>query len=421
MTRKYLLLIGLALLTGCSGGGDSSPVPPSASTPAVQPDMLTATPQGLLRGKASGEGQQLIFAHANLQRETVVVSEGHVVYSRPQPIQTQAFFPQSDIWTVHTDGTGDQALINTPNDETIEAVNGPWLIYLKKDSGGNEEQRSVRLDTGAQFHITSPLEFGVDRVQFQNENRIIISGEHEIRSFTTTGTDRINYAFADITDIRGPQLYPAMHDKDHLVFVSTFDTQGSVGNVFSVPLVGGVPIALDDEKAYVFLKGIVGSRVIYHRCESIANPAISIGPCDVVSVQTDGGNKAILASQPANEAVQGFTTDQVIIRRNLSGNDQLIAVPVAGGPEKLLTTLTDSEFVDLVAGDVLIIRRPSGTWSQDLNGKLTKLGTVVGDSGFIAVGNAVCVTKVTAVWCMPLDGSGAQVKIADNGKVVGVL
>jgi len=43
----------------------------------------------------------------------------------------------------------------------------------------------------------------------------------------------------------------------------------------------------------------------------------------------------VLASPPANEAVQGVTTDKVIIRRNLSGNDQLIAVPVAGGAVSL--------------------------------------------------------------------------------------
>ncbi len=98
-----------------------------------------------------------------------------------------------------------------------------------------------------------------------------------------------------------------------------------------------------------------------------------------------------------------------------------MAVPVAGGPEKLLMSMTDNEFVDLIVGDLIIVRRPSGTWSLDLNGTLTKLGTVVGDSGFIAVGNSVCMTKVTAVWCMPLDGAGPQVKIADEGKVVGVL
>ena len=141
----------------------------------------------------------------------------------------------------------------------------------------------------------------------------------------------------------------------------------------------------------------------------------------MVSIDADGTDRVVLASHPANEAVQGVTTDQVIIRRNLSGNDHLIAVPVAGGTERLLLTMTDSEFVDLIVGDLLIVRRPSGTWSLDLNGRLTKLGTVVGDSGFVAVGDAVCVTKVTAVWCMPLDGSGPQVKIADEGKVVGVL
>jgi len=69
--------------------------------------------------------------------------------------------------------------------------------------------------------------------------------------------------------------------------------------------------------------------------------------------------------------------------------------------------------VDLIVGDSIIVRRLSGTWRLDLNGTLTKLGMIIGDSGFIAVGDSLCVTKVTAVWCMPLDGSGPQVKIAE--------
>ena len=161
------------------------------------------------------------------------------------------------------------------------------------------------------------------------------------------------------------------------------------------------------------------ARVVYHRCPFVSGQASS--SCDVASVNIDASAPVALTSDPANEAVQGMVGSQVIIRRNLSGNDQLIAVSVTGGPEKLLMTMTDSEFVQLVVGDLLIVRRPTGTWSLDLNGTLTKLGSVVGDSGFIAVGDAVCVTKVTAVWCMPLDGAGPQVKIADEGRVVGVL
>ena len=44
--------------------------------------MLTATPQGLLRGKASGQGQHLIFAHPNLHREQLFMSQDLVYYPR---------------------------------------------------------------------------------------------------------------------------------------------------------------------------------------------------------------------------------------------------------------------------------------------------------------------------------------------------
>jgi hypothetical protein len=109
------------------------------------------------------------------------------------------------------------------------------------------------------------------------------------------------------------------------------------------------------------------------------------------AVQNDGTNRVVLTSQSANEAVQGVATDQVIIRRNLSGNDQLIAVPVAGGTETFLMTMTNDEFVDLIVGDLIILRRPSGTWILDLHGKLMQLGTVKAD-GFVAVGDAICST-----------------------------
>jgi hypothetical protein len=93
MTRNIIALIGLALLAGCSGGGDSSTTSstssPPPATPTVQPDMLTATPQGLLRGKANGQGQQLIFARPNLHRDAragdVFISGNLVYYPREAP------------------------------------------------------------------------------------------------------------------------------------------------------------------------------------------------------------------------------------------------------------------------------------------------------------------------------------------------
>ena len=412
MTRNIIALIGFALLAGCSGGGGDSAAPGSAPAPLAQPDMLTATPQGILRGKANGQGQHFILAKSNIRLSFVTVSQDHVLYPYA-----------GDIWTVRTDGTGDHAVLNTPDREFIATVNGLWLIYGKdaRTSGGSfvTSYGSINVETGAQF----PFDDG-EGTLFMNQNaaRIIsTTSQRQISSLTVTGSDRLTYAsltpdeqlgggtFLKTVGIVGNVL---IYSKSASLAPSTFYSRTS-----TIPLAGGTPTLLDEERYDTFSAWSVGNRIVYHRMDSF--PAR--GQNDVLSIQKDGSNRVVLTTDPANEAVQGVVGNEVIIRRNLSGNDQLVAVPVTGGQERILMTMTDSEFVQLVVGDLLILRRPTGTWSLDLNGTLTKLGTVVGDSGFIAVGDSVCMTKVTAVWCMPLDGAGPQVKIADEGWVFGVL
>lgn len=417
MTRKIIALIGLALLVGCSGGGgggdssttSSAPSPPP-STPTAQPDMLTATNQGLLRGKANGQGQQLVFSRPNLHEQfNLLVSDGNVVYTRTKP----QF--DDDIWTVRTDGTGDRALLDTPDGESPVAFVGPWVVFQN-----GFEKRSIRLDTRAQFLLHGGP---YSRFTPWNADRLILNTEQELLSLTFSGTDPITHArlseddFGQDIVLANPLIVgdALLYRHDRLNGGDPF-----LFSIYAVPLAGGTPVQFESPQEYTYVAGFIDSRVVYHRCVLDALAGI-VGPCDVVSAQNNGTGKVVLASHPANEAVQGVTTDQVIIRRNLSGNDQLLAVPVVGGAERLLMTMTDNEFVDLIVGDLIIVRRPSGTWSLDLNGKLTKLGTVAGDSGFIAVGNAVCLNKGTAVWCMPLDGTGEAVKIADTGTVVGVL
>jgi hypothetical protein len=383
--------------------------------------MLTATNQGLLRGKANGQGQQLIFARANLHQQfNLLVSDGNVFYTRTKP----QF--DDDIWTVRTDGTGDHALINTNDDENIQDVRGPWLIYSKgiltpvTGVGGNFEQEvwSQRLDNGAR-HLLYEEEWALQAL-FYKADRVMFVTEYEVFDNTVTGTGTTYYASSLNGDHTG--AIRGMRITDRAVIYGYWDQLEDVdrhfSRLFATRLDGGTTVRLDTDESYTNLAATIGNRVVYHHCPSPTSPTSG---CDVVSIEDDGTDRVVLASHPANEVVQGVTTNQVIIRRNLAGNDQLVAGPVAGGPEKLLMSMTDNEFVDLIVGDLIIVRRPSGTWSLDLNGTLAKLGTVVGDSGFIAVGNSVCMTKVTAVWCMPLDGAGPQVMIANNGKVVGVL
>ena len=401
MTRNIIALIGLVLLAGCSGGGGdpstTSSAPPPA-TPTAQPDMLTATNQGLLRGKANGQGQQLIISRTNFRVATV--SDGHVIYVRPK----SEF--DDDIWAVKLDGTGDRALVNTQEDEGIRDVKGPWLLY----SNRNQQIWSVRLDTGAQFLIHDNEGLGTT-AQFYGTDRVMMGMDHELFSNTVTGGNRLSYIFKRDGDT---MLY-VMHTTEHALIYGREvigETNPETLKLFTVPLAGGASTMLDDTQLRTHFGAAIGERIVYHRC----TPAFA---CDVVSIDSDGTDRVALTSHPAHEIVQGVTTDQVIIRRNLAGNDHLIAVPVTGGAERLLMTMTDSEFVDLIIGDLLIVRRSSGTWSLDLSGTLNQLDSRAGLDGFVAVGNAICSTN--PVWCMPFDGSGQAVKIADEGKVVGVL
>ena len=400
MTRNMTALIGFVLLAGCSGGGgDSSttstaPPPP---TPTAQPEMLTVTPQGILRGKANGQGQREILRAPNLHQANLPVDQRHIVYSRIGRAG------DGDIWTVLTDGTGDHALLNSPNLEFLYNASWPWVIF--EDDGVGT--KSLNAETQEQFTI------GWGGIPFRvrlTDARVIFSDDDYIYSETFTGTDRIVY----VAPNQSEHITSAIVE-DRLVYRRLPFSPSS--NLFSVPILGGATIPLDSGQSYVSFAGSIDTRVVYHRCPFVSGQ--STGPCDVVSVNSDGSSPVVIASHPANEAVQGVTTNQVIIRRNLSGNDHLIAVPVTGGAETFLMTMTDSEFVDTVVEDTIIVRRPSGTWSLNLSGTLKQLNNIAGLDGFVAVGNAICSSD--PVWCMPLDGSTPAVKIANTGRVVEVL
>ena len=423
MARPSLVLIGLALLAGCSGGGggdpsttSSAPSPPP-STPTAQPDMLVATSDGLWRGKATGKGG-LIFARPNLNRDDLFMSQGIVYYPREAP-PILFDYPNQDIWSVRADGTGDHAVLNTTADEFVKDAQGNIAVYEQGTytlANGLDHTDYGSLRDGAPLTVL-PINERFTGYAFMVGTKAFFNNERQIFSVNADGSGLSTHA-----TVSGPFTLAPSDSFDNTLIYREYDFGTGHGTLKAVPVSGGSPASLDDGQAYVAYAGHVGSRVAYQRCEiDMGDIPPRAGACDVVSVNSDGSGTAVLASHPANEAVQGIIGNQVIIRRNLSSNDHLIAVPVAGGAEKLLMTMTDNEFVDLVAGDVLILRRPSGTWSLDMNGTLKQLGSVAGESGFIEVGNAVCLNKNTAVWCIPLDGKGEAVKIAETGKVVGAL
>ena len=422
MTRNIIALIGLALLAGCSGGGGDSATPSSAPAPPAQPDMLTATPQGLLRGKASGQGQRLIFARPNLHQpafsQDVFLANGLLYYPREAP-SIILDSPNGDIWSVRTDGSGDHAVLNTPADEFVLGASGNVAIYEQGHytlAQGLERTDYGSLRDGAPL-TTLPITARFTLYRFMEGARAFFNNAQQIFSVNVDGSGLSTHATAPAS----ASLAASDAFGNTLIFRESIVDAGTA-TLRSVQISGGGSIPLDDGQSYVSYAGHVGSRVIFHRCliDRSDFPPVA-GSCDVQSIDVNGSSLSVLASHPANEAVQAIVGTQVIIRRVLAGNDQLVAVPVTGGPERLLMTMTDSEFVQLTAGDFMIVRRPSGTWTLDLNGTLKQIGTVPINSGFLFVGSAFCGNRGAAAWCMPLDGSTPAVKIANEGKVVGVL
>ena len=403
MTRKIIALIGLALLAGCSGGGGDSTTPSSAPAPLAQPDMLTATDQGLQRGKANGQEQRLILAQPNMHISSPTISQGHVFYGNA-----------GDVWAVRTDGTGNRAVVNTPDREFIATTNGPWLIYgqyIAQPSGSLlTRYGSANIDTGARFQFDDP---GSTGFMPQNDTRLISTNlELQISSITNSGTDRLTY---DSRTPGGPLLATQQIVGQTLIYSRSGSSAPSTSysRALAIPLSGGVATQLDEDQYDTYSVWSIGDRVIYHRCLNSS--------CDVASIRTNGASRVVLTTHPANEAVQGTVGNQVIIRRNLSGTDQLIAVPVTGGPERLLMTMTNDDMVILTTDLLAIVSRPTGIWTVDMGGTLNQISEIDTHFGAMIVGNALCFNHAVAAYCTPLDGSPPAVKIADTGNVIGAL
>jgi hypothetical protein len=376
-----------------------------------------------MRGKANGQGQRLVFAHPNLHQPAfsndLFLANGLVYYPREAP-SIILDYPNQDIWSVRADGTGDHAILNTTADEFVLDASGNVAIYAQGHytlAQGLERTDHGSLQNGAPL-TTLPITERFTQYRFLVGARAYFNNKHQIFSANVDGSGLVTHATSPATVI-----LEASDAFENTLLFREYALSSGHATLQSVPVSGGSAIPLNNGQTYVVYSGHAGNRVVYQSCGVVDNQdgTFSAGACDVLSVNVDGSGTSVLASHSANEAVQGIIGNQVIIRRNLAGDDPLIAVPVTGGPEQRLMTMTNGEFVQLVVDDRLLVRRPSGSWMLDLGGELNKIGTIAGDQWFIAVGNAVCMNKGAAVWCMPLDGSTPAVKITDAGKVVGVL
>lgn len=428
MTRLSRALISLCLLAGCSGGGSGEEPAATHSrandpAPATPTEFLVATSAGLWRGLTNGQGG-IVFERAGLHQlalfDHVRLAQGLVYYPREAP---SIFFdyPNQDIWTVRADGTGDHAVLNTTANEFVLDAEGPVAIYEQGTytlANGLDRTDFGSINNGTPL-VTLPIRERFTGYRFMSEGRAYFNNEQQIFSVTPSGA-----GFTVDATVRFPVTLNAVDAFDNRVVFRTSNGANGTTQLFAAPIGGGGSTPLTDGLGYVSYAGHIGGRVVYQACGVVYSPdddIFIVTTCDVQSVNRDGSGVATLASHPANEAVQGFIGEHVVIRRTMAGKDQLIAVDSAGGPEHVITTVTDGEFVQLVADDLIILRRPSGTWSLDVSGIFMQLGPTPGDYGHAVVGNAICYNAGLALYCAPLDGSGPEVRIDRNGKIVGAL
>lgn len=420
MNRLSIVLIGLFLLAGCSGGGgeptapaspsSQAPSPPPATPPTAAPtQFLAATADGLWRGDTSGKGG-LVFTRPKLQQDTVLSSEGHVYYHRVPPIPSADGFDLQEIWTVNADGTGDRALVNDLHTSGAVSVRGPWVVYSHSSNTGTPSSsfsefswRSVHVETGQQAVLSTSTLDWPQRIVGQ---RVVFSSDLQLTSINFDGTDARTHVDVSTS---GNYLYTKAVVEPDIVIYEWFNERRYQLFSVSVSHVGVQGIPLDTSATGSAYKAQAGDRVVYHRGG------------DVLSVRLDGTQQIFLTDTATNEAAQGIVGDRVMIRRNASGHDQLVSVYITGGVEMFIMTLLDTDFIEVVAGDSLVLRRSTGTWRLDLDRTLTKLGSTTGGHAYQVVGNAVCYNVNAALYCAPLDGSGPEVRIDQNGKIVGVL
>jgi len=134
-----------------------------------------------------------------------------------------------------------------------------------------------------------------------------------------------------------------------------------------------------------------------------------------------------LAIRPEMEFIQGIIGSQVLIRRSGGTSDTLVSIPVAGGAETFMITLSaQNEFVSSVVGERVILQRSTGLWSMTANGDgLVQLTNDSADQPNGPAGPFICFQRGPLsqpdLWCVPADASGSATHVATGASYVSGL
>jgi hypothetical protein len=428
MLKHLCSLFALLLLAGCSGGGSDEPAstasqPSTGSQAPPQASLVWLSSSGLFRSQTDGTGRITLDSQPGVTHP-VVVSGSSILYTKEDAGRVR------DVWTVQLNGTGKRVLVNDQDDEILRDVVGSWAIYDRTPG----ELRllnlwSVSLD-GQQPHLLVAANEQADE-QFsafydgQAAGRAfyflscsvlrIDPSCGQLHSILPNGSDRRQHTVDSFIPTRGG------HIGNRLIYNHFTSTDAMNHDIRSVPMTGGPSTPLADSPDYEWVSRIVGSRVIYHRCE-IHPPSNVAGQCDVYIVNGDGTGTVALSTHPDNEIVQGVIGSRVIVRRNSGTTDSLYSIPTAGGTETPLLSLDfGQEFVLGIIGDRIILLRNTGIWSVKADGSdLTQLINQR-DEFAGAAGPFACFARGTELWCVPNDGSAQAIQVTNDGEFIAGL
>jgi len=475
----FLVLLLPLTLVSCGGGGtaEAPPSPSLTSSPPAQASVIwgrggmsSRDPAALFLSQTDGSGVVTLADEPGV-RASFTKLVGSTVFYQTQSVPFTGFDHRA-IWRVEVTGTGRQALAQTVSDNILRDVVGPWVVYdaVPFTVSRLSDLMSVHL-SGTPTHVlaaavTTVGQESLATYEGQLAGRVVYQRGNDLFSLLPNGTD-----LRQLTTIpRGPNgefTLLGMRGTVGMSVIYAVLSSQFVPDLFAVPVTGGAVTTLAADPDNDFLGGVVGTRVVYHRCPFVNDEA---GPCDLYSVESngsatvalstnlgnefvaefvgsrvvytrtvgrqrdiysvnaDGSGTASLATNPSDESVAGMVGSRVIFRRTIARLDDLYSRQAdgTGGEIALATFPEDDSFAGVVGARVIfervmgpnILSSPRALYSVQADGSgLVLLTTGTTQDEFVgAAGDFACFERTQGnqrdLWCVPADGSAPAQPVA---------
>lgn len=218
-----------------------------------------------------------------------VTAEGRIIFSRDTG-------GDSDLFAINADGTEEATLADSADLEEFAGVTAGGLVVFSRDVGG------------AQYDL-----YSID--------------PHGAASATPLATGAESEFFVAAT--RGGRV----------LFNRRFPTGQ---DLISIPENGGaeVQLAADFDRVLVDSATLVDDHLILF---SLASSGSGVPSRDLFSIHSDGGARATLAAESADEQFEGVTDSRVIFTREASGQTDLYSIRFDGTDERVLANTPEDE------------------------------------------------------------------------------